>query len=209
MDRRVPKSEKYAHIKGTLDTGPTLEKVKVVTAREFSKRRDEIFFRLKKAQLVQLYNEYEADEYESISHSPNGSEPRVVTYDQYEQPEYDKPYLILDARDVESFNTCHLLQARSFPYTLLRRDQLHPDVYRYRNKPETLIIVYCDDEKISRDMAKVLVDRGTDNIFLLTGGLNEFASDFPEFVEGQIPASLSGAQKASSNTSTYRSTSTY
>lgn len=190
MDRRVQKSDKYAHIKGTLDTGMTVEKIQTVTAREYSKRRDEIFFRLKRQQLFQLYSEYEGQNEEDILDCPyeEASEPRVVTYDQYDEPDYEQPYLILDLRSAEEFHECHLLRARSFPYAMLRRDHLHPDVYKFRNKPESLIIVYCDDEKISREAAKVLVDRGTDNIFLLTGGIIEFAGDYPEFVEGVHPA---------------------
>ena len=55
-------------------------------------------------------------------------------------------------------------------------------------KPETLIIVCCEDEKISRDSAKVLVDRGVDNVYLLTGGINEFSYDYPALIEGFAPA---------------------
>ena len=51
----------------------------------------------------------------------------------------------------------------------MRRDQVHPELYNFRNKEGHLIILYCDDEKISLDAAKLLVQRGTDNIFLLTG----------------------------------------
>lgn len=189
MDRRVQKSDKYAHVKGTLNTGMTVDKVQIVTAREYSKRRDEIFFRLKKMQMAQLYDEYEAEDYEQIQHSPDnrGGEPRIVTYDQFDEPEYEKPYLILDCRSAEEFNQCHLLRARSFPYAMLRRDQLHPEVYKFRNKAESLIILYCDDEKISREAAKVMVDRGTDNIFVLTGGIIEFAGDYAQYVEGVHP----------------------
>jgi centrosomal protein CEP41 len=69
----------------------------------------------------------------------------------------------------------------------MRRDQNHPDFYRFRNKADMLIIVYCDDERVSRDAAKLMVDRGTDNIFLLTGGLMEFAAEYPGFIEGEPP----------------------
>jgi centrosomal protein CEP41 len=112
---------------------------------------------------------------------------KIVSYSDTSEPIYDKPYLILDVREADYFNNYHILQARSYPYTFLRRDQLHPEIYRFRNKPETLIIVYCDDEKISRDTAKTLVDRGIDNVYLLTGGINEFAADFSEFIEGNPP----------------------
>lgn len=196
MERKVPKSEKYAHVRGVLDTGLTVDKVKTVTAREFAKRRGEIFYRLSKNQLYELYREYEQDEYESIADSATGVGGRIVTYNEEDQPTYNKPYLILDVREVDIFRRSHLVQARSFPHAVLRRDQYHPEIYRYRNKPESLIIVYCDDERTSCAVAKDLVDRGIDNVYLLTGGINEFAVDFPSYVEGDIPAATAKAASA-------------
>lgn len=188
MEKRVPKNERYANVKATIDTGMTVDKVKFVTAREYSKRRDEIFFRITKHQLYELYSAYEQDEFESISETAKaGEDVRVVTYSEASEPEYSKPYLILDVREPQDFNVYHLLQARTFPYTMLRRDRLHPDVYAFRNKPESLIIVCCEDERISIDCAKTLVDRGIDNVYLLTGGMKEFAYDYPAFVEGFPP----------------------
>lgn len=187
MERRVPKNEKYAHVRGTLDTGLTVEKVKFVTAREYSKRRDEIFFRINKNQMFELLNEYEVDEYESITETGNHS-LKIVSYSDTAGPVYEKPYLILDVREVDFFNEYHIVQARSFPYMMLRRDQMHPEIYRFRNKPETLIIVCCDDEVQSRESAKVMVDRGVDNVYVLTGGINEFAYEYPMYIEGRPPA---------------------
>jgi len=187
LDKRVPRNEKYSHVRGTLDTGMTVDKVKFVTAREYSKRRDEIFFRITKHQLYQLLAEYEMDEQEDIAETTHNT-LKIVSYNQNSAPVYDKPYLILDVREMDAFNEYHILQARSFPYTMLRRDQIHPEVYRFRNKPESLIIVCCEDEKISRESAKVLVDRGVDNVYLLTGGIHEFACDFPSLIEGFPPA---------------------
>ena len=45
-DQKVPRSKKYEHITGRLDTGLTVEKVKFITVREFSRRRDEIYYRV-------------------------------------------------------------------------------------------------------------------------------------------------------------------
>jgi len=54
-DKRVPKSEKYKHITGRLDTGLTTEKVKFITVREFSRRRDEIYYRVSIYVLVSMH----------------------------------------------------------------------------------------------------------------------------------------------------------
>jgi centrosomal protein CEP41 len=216
-DRKVERSTKYSHVEATLDTGLTVHKVKTITSAEYVKRRTEIFFRLTRRQLHALYDEYEQEEHESIreaaaehkgsSSSSSGGgggspqrggykdsivgSPKIVTYDESAQASNTKPYLILDVRDPEEYRACHLWQARSFPYSHLRRDQVPcPEYFSFRNKPETLIVVYCDDERVSRDAAKLFVDRGTDNIFLLSGGLGEFALEYPSYVEGALPAHL-------------------
>ncbi len=199
MERRVPKSEKYAHVQGRLDTGMTVNKVQVITAREFARRRDEIYYRVNKNQLYELYSEYEVEDREAIAESDmhrDGEGPRIVTYTEASEPEYARPYLILDCRERADYSRCHLAQARSFPYMLLNRDQMHPEVFKFKNKEEHLIIVYCDDEKISRDVCKTLVDRGIDNIFILQGGMKEFAAHYPEYVEGEIPSSWSPPKSA-------------
>jgi centrosomal protein CEP41 len=198
MDKKVPKNDKFSHVPGRLNTGLTVDKVKFVTAQEYAKRRNEIFFRLSRAQLYELYNEY-SEENESIRDSGyDGSSTKVVTYTEYSEALNDKPYLILDVREPEDFCKCHLLHARSFPFTMMRRDQTHPEFYNFRNKAETLIIIYCDDERMSRDAAKLFVDRGTDNIFLLNGGLHEFAVEYPAYVEGLLPESCTPKKATSS-----------
>ena len=185
MERVVPKSKKYANVQGVLDTGATVNKVKVVSCKEHTRRRDEIHYRLTKKQLSDLYSEYEQDEYESIRDTAGDLDgPKIVSYSESSNPYYEKPYLILDVRQPDAYNRCHLLQARSFPYTLFQRDQAPTELRSFKNKDGCLVIVYCDDERISRDVAKIMVDRGTDNIFLLTGGLMEFAADYSEFIEG-------------------------
>lgn len=193
LDNRVPVSKKYAHITGRLNTGLTQNKVKVVTVREFSRRRDEIYYRLQPDMLEALYSEYEERHGggESMTHldfhGQDRGGPTIVTHQEADRSEYDRPYLILDMRSEGEFAKGHLLHARSFPHTLLRRDQLHSDVYQFRNKEEHLIILYCDKEEMSRDAAKIMVDRGIDNIFLLTGGLHEFVSRHSHRMEGEMP----------------------
>lgn len=184
MDRKIPQNKKYANVESRLDTGMTVNKVKFVSNSEYSKKRDEIFFRLTKAQLYALYSEYEADEYEDIAEADASyGGPKIVTYSEVDQPVNSKPYLILDIRERDEYEQYHLLQARHHPAALLRRDQYHPEMYKFRNKEGHLIIVTSDDEKSGREAAKSLVDRGTDNVFLFHSTIREFAEEYPDFVE--------------------------
>ena len=166
-----------------------MNKVKFATNQICARRRNEIFYRLLHNQLFDLYSEYESIENERITESREmqiGSPPTIITHSQYSEALNAKPYLILDVREPDAFRSCHLLHARNFPFTMMRRDQALPEFNTFKNKKEMLIIVYCDDERISRDAAKLFVDRGTDNIFLLTGGLFQFAAEYSLFVEGDI-----------------------
>ena len=194
MDRAVPKSNKYAGVQGKLDTGLTINKVKTVSSSQFAQRRDEIFFRISRHQLFELYNEYEADEYEDIAEAETrhigARGPIVVTHADSDRADYAKPYLLLDVREEHAFNAYHMLQARCFPFVLMRRDRSPPELNKFKNKPEHLVIVVADDEKLGRDAAKTLVDRGCDNVYLLSGGINDFAIDYPSFIEGTIPEGL-------------------
>ena len=189
FDRAVPTSARYAHVRPTLDTGHTIAKVKTVGPKEISKRRDETFFRIGKVQLAQLFDEYEAeDEALQANYSPDGG-PTIITYDEEAAPKWERPYLLLDVRDPAEFSRGHLYQARSYPFVMMRRDQVIPEVFAFKNREGTLIIMYCDDERISADAAHLLVQRGWDNVYLLSGGVKEFAAHFPHLVEGEVPMS--------------------
>ena len=197
-EKVVTKTTKYDYVGATINSGLTVDKVKIITATEYAKRRSEIFYRLSGRQLSALFEEYEQEEYESIREAAENtgqegspSHPKMITHTETAEAINTKPYLILDTREVAEYRACHLVQARSFPFAYMRRDQVHPEYYNFRNKPESLIILYCEDERISRDAAKLMVDRGCDNVFLLSGGLAAFANEYPEYIEGQLPQHLS------------------
>lgn len=182
LEKKVPRNDKYKHIQGNLDTGMNVKKVKFVSVKDFIRRRDEIHYRVSPQMLESLYSEYEGEQHddgEDIENNGNSSGPIMVTHHSASKPIYDKPYLILDARSQGEFQAGHLLQAYSFPHTDLLRDRLHPKIYEFRNKGDALIIVYCDNEQTSRTACKMMVDRGIDNVFLLTGGLNDFVQVSP------------------------------
>jgi hypothetical protein len=44
---------------------------------------------------------------------------------------------------------------------MMRRDKVPPELARFKNRAEHLVIVVADDERLGRDAAKLLVDRGT------------------------------------------------
>lgn len=91
--------------------------------------------------------------------------------------------------------------AHNFPATMLSRAQNHwsPEMYAYINKPDRMLILYDVDEKIGTKAAETFVQRGVDNVFLLSGGLRVLCDKIPEgIVIGELPGSkrVKGAPSA-------------
>ncbi|CAM9255131.1 unnamed protein product, partial [Discosporangium mesarthrocarpum] len=192
LDKRVPLNPRYASVQSKVKTGMTVDKLKFVTTREHLRRRDEPYYRITPSQLQELFAEYEQDSREEVQdfrdhRDPDHHGPRVVVHDSEAEPEYEKPYLILDLRTPAEFEKTHIVQARCFEAKLLNQDRMTPELYRYRNKEGGLIILYGNDERIACKATTTLIHRGFENIFLLSGGLELFARMFPSFVEGANP----------------------
>eukprot|EP00242_Pyramimonas_sp_CCMP2087_P008364 CAMPEP_0198212006 /NCGR_PEP_ID=MMETSP1445-20131203/25470_1 /TAXON_ID=36898 /ORGANISM="Pyramimonas sp., Strain CCMP2087" /LENGTH=188 /DNA_ID=CAMNT_0043886377 /DNA_START=213 /DNA_END=776 /DNA_ORIENTATION=+ len=175
-EKRVPQNPKFADVRPQVDSG--FNELKFNEKFDLSKlnirfRRDENFRRLKTTTLARfLSGEDECD------------------------------FLLLDMRDAEDYQVCHLNSAMSYPLPMLHRsvNNFTIEILSYANKePERIIIVYDSDERIATQGANLFFEKGTDNVFVLTGGLNKFAAEFPELVEGEVP------QRARSPTGSTRS----
>lgn len=55
---------------------------------------------------------------------------------------------------------------------------------RYRNHGTRIVIIH-DSERIGMGNAKVLFQRGFNNVHLLRGGVHEFGETYPKFVDGK------------------------
>ncbi|PIK47419.1 putative centrosomal protein [Apostichopus japonicus] len=81
------------------------------------------------------------------------------------------PYLLLDIRDQDDFEKCHIISAKNYPAAMLSRavNNYTNDILNYRNKPGRLIVIYDEDERISTKAATTFAQRGFDNVFVLSG----------------------------------------
>ncbi|CAL8099230.1 unnamed protein product [Calicophoron daubneyi] len=107
--------------------------------------------------------------------------------------ETELPYLILDLRDREEYDECHIITALNYPIAMLSRSVNYetPEMLSYRNKSGRIIILYDEDERISPRAATTLVQRGYVNLYLLSGGLRLAWKRFPEgLIIGRMPASV-------------------
>jgi centrosomal protein CEP41 len=103
------------------------------------------------------------------------------------QQDLDLPYLLLDIRDRDEYDQCHIITALNYPTAMLSRSMNNesPELLVYKNQPGKIIVVYDDDEKIGNRAATTLVQRGYDNLFLLSGG-KWHISFYMKFVEGKL-----------------------
>ncbi|XP_048013737.1 centrosomal protein of 41 kDa [Megalobrama amblycephala] len=116
----------------------------------------------------------------------------VSTSNITECPFPDCPYLLLDVRDREQYDQCHIISAYSYPIATLSRT-MNPytkEVLDYKNTSGKIIILYDEDERIASQAATTMCERGFENLFMLSGGLKVVAQKFPEgMTTGSIPIS--------------------
>uniref|UniRef100_UPI003AAA58EE centrosomal protein of 41 kDa n=1 Tax=Centroberyx gerrardi TaxID=166262 RepID=UPI003AAA58EE len=109
-----------------------------------------------------------------------------------DRPYPDCPYLLLDVRDREQYDHCHIVSAHSYPIATLSRT-MNPytkEVLDYKNAAGKIIIVYDEDERMASQAATTMCERGFENLFMLSGGLKVIAQKFPEgLMTGSVPAS--------------------
>ncbi|CAM9504832.1 unnamed protein product [Chrysoparadoxa australica] len=191
LEKRIPRNPKYAKVRSKVNSGMTVDKATYVTARTYLRRRDEQFCRVTPGQMEELFLEYEQDQSEGIidnkaHRDPDNHGPIIVEHSEGAEPVYDRPYLILDVRTQAEFAVCHITQARSFPMSMLKQDKMTPELLSFKSRDGQLIVLYEEDEKAAIEAANMLVYRGFDNIYLLTGGLACFARTKPSRVEGAL-----------------------
>lgn len=102
------------------------------------------------------------------------------------------PYLILDVRDKDEFDQCHIIGAVHFPIAMLSRtmNNFTREILEYKNCVGRIIILYDEDERLASTAATTMVERGFDNIFIISGGLKVIGQKIPEgLVTGTMPPS--------------------
>ena len=180
--------QQYQHVGSKINSGPTVDKVKVVTLQQYVRRRQEVFCRVNPGQLRALLLEYDDEiRAQDAVEEAGGPGPLVVTHGSLDDAVYEKPFLLLDVRG-ECDSTLSGVIAHTCPFTHanLHQDKYFPELRRFKNLEGTLIVLYDEDERagLAVSMATQLVERGWENVFVLTGGLAAFVEVCPEYVEG-------------------------
>ena len=94
-------------------------------------------------------------------------------------------FLLLDLRDPEEHEHWRIKESINYPAANIARDKMIPELFRFKNKPNKLIIVYMADERKGTQAANLMAEKGYENVFLLSGGIENFNEEFNEMVEGR------------------------
>lgn len=168
--------------------------------KNVAKRRAEVFFRIDSNGLISLL-EIEKNP-ESIYNIGNDSPPKdsnsvhgkqsikTTKIEQQFKIEISDAtdFLLLDLRPEEDYAKYHIRESVNFPASLIPRDKYPQQMYLLKNKPNKLIIVIHEDERLGVQFAACLYQKGFDNVYLVTGGMEEFYQKHPDWVQGtQLP----------------------
>lgn len=184
----APKNPKYQAVKGLTKTGASAKNVKPKLDTTY-----ELYKRIGRSTLSELLNIH-SNKQESV-YDLNTSDVLSVTTvaddDERKLKEnlVDTDFLILDVRDPTEYEVCHIEGSFNYPCIWLRQDKYSPQVYSFKSKAHTIIIVYVTDEsKAGVEAATLMTEKGFDNIYLLTGGLKTFGKKYPNWLFGTPPS---------------------
>ena len=76
------------------------------------------------------------------------------------------------------------MNAVNFPAVNIQQDSVFGQLNQFRNKADKLIVVYSHDERHGTHAAKIIFEKGFDNIYLLTGSISVFAYENHDLIEG-------------------------
>lgn len=208
MEKKPQQSTKYKNITQMVDTGKTIKDVQFISDQLVSKRKSEMFKRIKSSTIIKLLNQNTqtesiynlGNEVENMpiddSHSVVSSKTAntamshkttvtAVTYATEMLGNLSEiDFILLDLREESDYKDYHIKEAFSFPGVQISRDKFLSQMIMMKNKESKMIIVYHNDERNGVPYAALLFQKGFDNIYFLSGGIEEFVKKYPEYTEG-------------------------
>ncbi|CAF1055100.1 unnamed protein product [Adineta steineri] len=123
--------------------------------------------------------------------TPKTANSQLTNFD-YEE----RPYLLVDLRDIDEFNKNHIVSAHHYPAAMLSRcsNNESKELLLYKNHKGKIIVLYDEDEHLAPRSATIMTERGYNNIFVLTGGIRYAVRKFPRgLITGTCPLSWTTA----------------
>ena len=214
QEKKLKENPKYKQVSKVVDTGLTIKNTQLMSDQLISKRKSELFKRLKGSTIIKLLKSAKENQTESIynlgngdqninnqnmedqkddnksvaSHQTNKSNMTNVTAVTYATEmlgnlsEID--FIILDLREESEYDRVHIVEAISFPAVNISRDKFTQQLIMMKNKPGKMIIMYHTDERNGIPYANNFFQKGYDNVYFLSGGIEEFEKYYPEYLDG-------------------------
>ena len=212
QDKKLKENPKYKQISKVVDTGNTIKSSQFMSDQLIAKRKNEMFKRVKGSTIIKLIKASEAKQTESIYNLGSGEQNINQTEDQKDDNQSvasqqtaksnitnvtavtyatemlgnlsEIDFIILDLREECDYERIHLREAISFPAVNISRDKFTNQLIMMKNKPGKMIILYHNDERNGIPYANNFFQKGYDNVYFLSGGIEEFAKNYPEHLEG-------------------------
>ena len=88
---------------------------------------------------------------------------------------------MVDVRDSDDYDQCHIITAHSYPAANFSRtmNPFSPEMHQYKNVEGKIIIIYDVDEFLATDCAHQMVQRGFENIFVVSIVIYKVGCVFP------------------------------
>jgi len=93
-------------------------------------------------------------------------------------------FIIVDLREKIEYYKCHIKNAYSYPSSLISQDHFLKEMYTIKSKPNSIIIVYHKDDKTGASVSDLLILKGFENIYMISGGFYDFSFSYPEYMIG-------------------------
>jgi centrosomal protein CEP41 len=108
----------------------------------------------------------------SYSQSSNQTSVSAVTYATEALGITDQTsFLLLDLRDPDEYDFWRIKESINYPAANIGRDKIIPELFRFKNNANKLIIIYMGDERKGTAAANLMSEKGYENVFLLSGGI--------------------------------------
>ena len=214
QEKKLKENPKYKQISKVVDTGSTIKNTQFMSDQLISKRKSELFKRVKGSTIIKLIKSAKEKQTESIYNLGNG-DPNINNQNIEEQKDDNKSvisnqtnksnitnvtavtyatemlgnlseidFIILDLREECEYERIHVLEAISFPGVNITRDKFTQQLIMMKNKPGKMIIMYHTDERNGIPYANNFFQKGYDNVYFLSGGIEEFEKYHPEYLDG-------------------------
>ena len=154
-------------------SSPTLLSNKLI-----SKRKAEPFHRISASSLIHYLSIHSPIVSSTSDNQSNSNSSNISTYRKHK-------CILFDLRSPAEYDMYHIRSAYNYHCVNIARDRFPHEMLLNKNKANTLIVIYHNNEKSGIEYANHLYDKGFDNVYYLTGGIETFIKKHPEHIEGE------------------------